>query len=311
MLLTTCLPLLLPALLAPLARPLAARLAPRPATWLLTVSALVLAGSSALVLGMLAAQAVVRIPAVAMFGHWSVAALGRPAPGGGWLAGAAGALFLAAVVAMTVFLVRRVRALRAAFGEARGLPPGVRGTVVVEDPGVDAYALPGRPGRIVVTTGMLAALDQRGRAALIAHERAHLLGRHYLFTSAARLAAAANPLLRPVARTVEFTVERWADERAAQGLADRDQVARAIARAALAARSGPRRADAAVQVHMATGQVPRRVEALLRPPPPLGLPVLAALAALTALAGVCALHTADHVQDSVSFAHFWMLEHRR
>jgi hypothetical protein len=46
---------------------------------------------------------------------------------------------------------------------------------------------------------------------------AGLLGVHHppgLFTTAARLAAA-NPLLRPVATATGYTVERWADERAA------------------------------------------------------------------------------------------------
>jgi len=34
---------------------------------------------------------------------------------------------------------------------------------------------------------------------LLAHERAHAASSHYLFTSVTRLAAAVNPLLRPVA----------------------------------------------------------------------------------------------------------------
>ena len=48
------------------------------------------------------------------------------------------------------------------------------------------------------------------RGVLLAHERSHARGSHYLFTSAARLAAAANPLLRPVAAQTGYTVERWA-----------------------------------------------------------------------------------------------------
>src|SRR5260221_12849492 len=86
---------------------------------------------------------------------------------------------------------------------------------------------------------MLAALDGRGRAALVAHERAHLAGFHYLFTTAARLAATASPLLRPVARAVEYTVERWADERAATVVGDRRLVPHALGRAALAAQASP------------------------------------------------------------------------
>ncbi len=56
---------------------------------------------------------------------------------------------------------------------------------------------------------------------LLAHERAHARNSHYLFTSAARLAAAANPLLRPVAAEVGYAIERWADERAAAETGDR------------------------------------------------------------------------------------------
>jgi hypothetical protein len=45
---------------------------------------------------------------------------------------------------------------------------------------------------------MLRALSPPERQVLLAHERAHASGLHYLFTTAARLAAAANPLLRSV-----------------------------------------------------------------------------------------------------------------
>lgn len=63
----------------------------------------------------------------------------------------------------------------------------------------------------VITAGMLRALSQPERQVLLAHERAHASSLHYLFTTVARLAAAANPLLRPVASAVGYTVERWAD----------------------------------------------------------------------------------------------------
>lgn len=107
------------------------------------------------------------------------------------------------------------------------------------------YTVPGRPGRIVVSTAMLEALDEPGRRALLAHERAHVRGRHYIFAAAARLAAAANPLVRPLAGAVEYAVERWADEHAADELGDRRQVATAIATAAIATkRTGPHRGPA-------------------------------------------------------------------
>ena len=110
---------------------------------------------------------------------------------------------------------------------------------MTEDDAADAYPLPGWPCRIVITSGMLRVLSGPERQVLLAHERAHAGGSHYLFTSAARLAAAANPLLRPVAAEVGYTVERWADECAATATGDRPLTARAIARAALATSAAP------------------------------------------------------------------------
>jgi hypothetical protein len=305
------LPLLLPALFAPLAGPLAARLDPRHATWLLTCTAVVLAGSSTMALGLLAVSAFVRIPLVASLGDLSLAVLGRDSTWSVVVAAIAGVLLGAASLAATAFAIRRGRALADAYREARGLPGGEQ-TVVLEEQGADAYALPGRPGRIVVTAGMLAALDEEGRAALLEHERAHLSGRHYLFTTAARLAATANPLLRPVAGAVEYTVERWADERAASVVGDRRLVAHAIGRAALAAKATRSRraipaalgavySGARFRPHVA-GPVPRRVAALLAPPPPRRLLLLAAALAVALLAGLCALEAANDLHDLLALA---------
>jgi len=306
------LPLALPALLAPFAGPLSARLDSVHATWLLTGAAVALAGCSTLALGVLAAAAAVRIPLVASLGHWSLPVLGPDTSPGPAVALLAGILLGVAALTVSGFAIRRYRALAGAYREARCLP-GRGQTVVVADEAADAYALPGRPGRIVVTAGMLNALDEPGRAALLAHEQAHLAGFHYLFTTAARLAATASPLLRPLARAVEYTVERWADERAATAVGDRRLVAHAIGRAALAAKaSQPRRAvpgalgavfpGTRTGAHARPGPVPRRVAALLAPPPPPRLVLLAAVAALVALAGTCALIAANDLQDLLSLA---------
>ncbi|MFF2040916.1 M48 family metalloprotease [Kitasatospora sp. NPDC058170] len=89
---------------------------------------------------------------------------------------------------------------------------------------------PGRPGRIVVSADMLDALAPAKHQTLLAHEPAHLTHHHYLFVVLAQLAAA-NPLLRPLATTVTFTVERRADGSAATIIGDRGQVARTICKA--------------------------------------------------------------------------------
>jgi hypothetical protein len=135
------------------------------------------------------------------------------------------------------------------------------GIVVVPGPAIEAYALPGWPGRIVVSGRLLDCLDERRQTALIAHEQAHLASRHHLFATAARLAAAANPLLIPVARSVDYTVERWADEHAAAVTSDRRLVAETIGQVALLAGPGPQRASG-----MALGITGRRPAASVAGP---------------------------------------------
>jgi Zn-dependent protease with chaperone function len=316
--------LLFPLAAGPLARAVSTRVEPRLATWLMAAGALLLAATSCGALGLLVLSELVRMPVLARLGHWSstiVAGGGLP---GGWTSLAAGILLGAALLAAASFAVRRGRALADASRHARDLP-GRGELVVTGDAAADAYAVPGRPGRIVVSTGMLGVLDEVGRAALLAHERAHLSGRHHWFTGVARLAAAANPLVRPLANAVEYTVERWADETAAAAVGDRRLVARAIASAALASKatrphrdvfaslgavlSGPaasvrrRILRRAADPLSAAGPVPRRVAALLAPAPRAGLPALAFSLVFLGLTALCALGAADHLQDLLSFAH--------
>jgi Zn-dependent protease with chaperone function len=144
--------------------------------------------------------------------------------------------------------------------------PAADGLVVVDSDRAEAFATPGWSGRIVVTTGLLCALSTTQRRAVLEHERSHVRHRHAWWLLAADLAAAANPLLRASARTVAHTVERWADEDAADALADRRLVAGALGRAALLTTA---RAPAPSPALSALGgQVPDRVRALLEPRPP-------------------------------------------
>jgi Zn-dependent protease with chaperone function len=273
------LPLVAPLVAGGSARWLAARFDPRVATWVLTAVAVVLAAASGAALMALAATAVGQVPVVAWVGHWSVGVLRRDDPASLVLALAAGVVVSAALVAALRVLGRRVRAIIAAARTARCLP-GAGQLVVLDDPNPDAYALPGWPGRIVVSTGMLDALDARERRVLLAHERAHLACGHHLFVVVAQLAAAANPLLRPVATAVGYTTERWADEHAARFVGDRRLAARTIGKAALLT---PRRHRPAIALAITggadrppkrewaqdlrgVGPVPRRVAALLAPP---------------------------------------------
>jgi Zn-dependent protease with chaperone function len=321
------LPLILPVFAALAARPLADRLPPAAATWLLAASALALALASSAVLGLIALSALVRIPVVDAIGH-----LSRPVIRSGDavsvpVAIVAGGLLVMAVVAAGRAVWRRGRAIAAAHRHASSLP-GASQVVVTEDSAADAYTVPGWPCRIVITQGMLRALSAGEREVLLAHERSHARGSHYLFTSVARLAAAANPLLRPVAEQAGYTVERWADERAATQTGDRTLAARAIAHAALATSAAPPDRDAAMSAlgliteereqragpprgseqgrHQAglhrAGQVPRRVAALLAPPPRLRPLLLTAAIVLVVISGGATLEAARNFHQLIELA---------
>ena len=311
----------LPALVIPLiaagaARPLADRLPPRTATWLLAGSAVVLAGASCGVLGVLALAAAVRIPFVDTLGGMSLTAVSDRDPASLPLGILAGALLAAAAAAAVRAAWLRSAALIAAHRHTRRLPSAGRttgpgGAVVIDDDGVDAYTVPGWPSRIVVTSGMLAALSPAEREVLLAHERAHASACHYVFTAVARLAAAANPLLGPLAAAISYSVERWADERAAAAAGSRSLAARTIAKAALAATAAPapRVTSFALlgvlprpALSRGAGLVPRRVAALLGPPPERRLLLVVVAIALVAIAGLSALNAAREVHGLIEFA---------
>ena len=303
------LPLLIPVLAAAAARPLAARLDPREATWLLTAAAVVLAGCSTVALALLAASAAARVPAMASLGHYSGSVVHRADPTSAVTGAGAALVLIVAAVAVAVAFRHRARALAESYRRAARLHDD--GTVVVvRDTAVEAYALPGWPGRIVVSGRLLEALDEPGRAALLAHERAHLAGRHHLFTTVAHLAAVANPILVPLARTVDYTVERWADEHAARVTGDRRLVAVTISTVAMMAtparwpaaslgivRAGSRRVSVAW-----AGPVPRRVAALLGPPPRSRVLLLAVAVLIVLLTGASVLQAARDLHALLELA---------
>jgi beta-lactamase regulating signal transducer with metallopeptidase domain len=77
----------------------------------------------------------------------------------------------------------------------------------------------GRPHTIVVTRGALEALDRPHLDAVLAHERAHLRGRHHLLLAATRGLAGALPrvgLFTAGAAEIARLLEMCADERAAR-----------------------------------------------------------------------------------------------
>jgi Zn-dependent protease with chaperone function len=304
-------PLVLPVLAAIGARPLAERLPPRMATWLLTLSALVLAAATGAGLALLALAAAMREPMFATMGKLSAHAMSRIDTAPLQLGVIAAALLAGAVLSVLRAAWLRTSALVSAHQEARSLSGDGRLLVIVEDDRADAYAVPGRPARIVVTSGMLDSLTEAETGVLLAHERAHISARHYLFTAAARLSAAANPLLRPLAAAVSYSVERWADEQAAVVTGNRQLAARAIAKAALAAAATqPGRVGKAHVLAVAgerdelrrSGAVPRRVNALLGPPPRRRFVLLALAIGLVTASGLATLHAASDLHAMIELA---------
>jgi len=282
-------PLLVTALLAVLAPRAARRPAPRPAAWSLACAALVTATGWLGSLALLAFTGFAQIPEVAEEGHWSVAALRTQDPVSLAVAAVSALTLAAGLVSLSVAAVRQVRHVLWARREC-GRVPGDTELAVLDDDAPQAFALPGAPGRIVVSRGMLRCLGDQEREALLAHERAHLRGRHHLFQTVWRLAAAVNPLLRPLAEAGGFVLERWADEEAAASIGSRTVVARAVGRAALASAGASRPAALAAT----GGAVPQRVQALLAPPPPRRtLPFVAGALLLTLCCGSLANAASD------------------
>lgn len=258
------LPLILPFLAPTPARRTLDRLAPATALWVLTASTLALAGACVAALGALVLRGLLTLPAFAGLGEL-VHPLRTPSD----------YVVLPAAMAATGVLTLSVWTLaRSAFRQTRAFHtartqadrrPAAGDLCVIESPDPDAYALPGRPHRIVVTTAMLRSLGPAEREALFAHERAHNRAGHHYFLAAAELAAHCHPALRATRGTIRFAAERAADEVAAEVTGDRRLIATAIARAALAGNASPStRPDFAPAA--TTGPVPQRVAALLAPP---------------------------------------------
>ncbi|MEV2246034.1 M56 family metallopeptidase [Streptomyces sp. NPDC049970] len=257
------LPMVLPLSAWPVARLAEQHLHPRTATWLLSGVASVLAVCSTLSLVLMVVVGTAQLPGNPLPDGWSDPEVREAVPYDEFAGRVAIPLLLVVSVCCGWttahhFLVRRRAGLALS-----GLPSTQ--VALLPDATPYAYALPGRPrGRVVVTTGMLAALDAPERRALFAHERAHLAGAHHRFLLTVQLAARANPFLRPLRTAVGYTSERWADEEAALAVGSRRSVARAIGKAALMSPGAPAPTLAALA---APGPVPRRVAALLGPAP--------------------------------------------
>lgn len=139
------------------------------------------------------------------------------------------------------------------------------GATVMDHPHPMAYCLAGRQPTVVLTTGALEVLDPGQLAAVLAHERAHLAGRHHLLMTLARAGRQALPfipLLREADAEVARLAELHADDEAARACDSRPLAAALV----ILATSG----TAAPAMAAAGTDVVRRVTRLLRPAEPLG-----------------------------------------
>ncbi len=183
------------------------------------------------VVSALLAGLVLAIPCLQAWADWAslrdcvMSARAQYASAGGAIASTAGwVLTLGAVGRLAWFTgtaVTRSRRSRARHDEVlavvgrRGLVPGM---VLLEDDRPAVYCVPGRR-RIVFTTGALRRLDSGQLDAVLAHERAHLAGRHHLVIILAgglRAAFPHFPFFAAAASQVSCLVEMAADDAAAR-----------------------------------------------------------------------------------------------
>ena len=124
---------------------------------------------------------------------------------------------LAVVTVRTTTTGWRSRARITGLTQLIGRQGEVPGVTVIEHQASSVFCVPGRRGRIVLTTAALDVLAPDELAAVLAHERAHLRGRHHALVTWSRVLAAAFPWLRIFrdARTeTAHLVELLADDRA-------------------------------------------------------------------------------------------------
>ena len=180
---------------------------------------------------------------------------------------------------------RERRRLRATILAGARSEPSL-GAVVLDSHHPAAFCLPGRRRTVVVTTAAVRTLSANELAAVLAHERAHLRGRHHLTVGAARILERAFPWVPLFSRgrtETERLLELVADDAAAREV-DRVDVASALV--TLAGMRAPATALAAAE---GAGVV--RVTRLLRPAAPLGTAgwLTAAAATVSVVAGPVAL----------------------
>lgn len=170
-----------------------------------------------------------RACALALEAHYATA--------GGAAVATAGAVLVAGVAARIGYCLTAGWAMTSRFRrqqrrclELLGQRHAESGAVVVEHATAAAYCVPGRRGQVVLTTAALNSLCDAELAAVLAHERAHLRGRHDLILSSAVALVTAFPFVptfRAAHAQLAWLVEMHADDRALRD-SDRRDLATAL-----------------------------------------------------------------------------------
>ncbi len=191
-------------------------------------------------------------------------------PGGATVA-ALGLTLAGAVAARTVLTaMTHLRAagqqalLHAETARLVGRPEPSLGAVLVEHSDPVAYCVSGRHPTVILSTGAVQALEPAQLSAVLAHERAHLTGRHHRLLAMARIGRLVLPflpLMRDADAQVARLVEMHADDAAARA-SDPRSLATALVVLATGASPAPGLAASA------TDSV-ARIHRLLRPAEPL------------------------------------------
>jgi Zn-dependent protease with chaperone function len=169
--------------------------------------------------------------------------------------------------------VQRARRLTRAHAEvarmtARSLP-GAGPAMVLDAEQPVAYCVPGRPAAIVLSSGALALLDPAQLTAVLAHERAHLAGRHHLLTGLTQALSAcfpAVPLFARGADEVARLAEMRADDAAVRGSGRPTLIAALLAMGTGTAVPAAALGLPAAALGAAACAVAARVQRLLDPP---------------------------------------------
>ena len=199
---------------------------------------------------------------------------GGPVRGDHWVTmtlAAVLALELLGVLALSWFRTARTRRRHRELLELVVAPGAAPDTRLLEHPAPVAFCIPGARPLLVLSSGMVAELDEAELAAVVAHERAHLREHHHLYLLPFVAWEAALPVLPAAGRAhaaVRELVEMRADDVALHDL-DGADARRTLAQAIVAAAGRPGADVPGGALAVTGGAVRARVVRLLDPPAPL------------------------------------------